>query len=309
MTDEKRLRGVRYLLTFRPFGSLPQAVRRAYLAGELHLLPFPGQPGVLGCAAVLAIAATNCPWPCRFRCCTCSRGTSSRYSLRVPQSGWMHEPHPDHPEPDPDRLPLRNTYRRTHRWARLHRHEDELAVADGEDRVAHVLFSTAADDVGLYGKPMARNAQIWTHDFRLLLDGPRADGEALGAGRRGVARGRTIRLPLSLPGDAGRAARGLLASAAGGLSRRGVSAAEVLPHAPLGYLTAYAGDRPNLARPIELWPRLLARRPHVAALYGFSAAPEHHQHHVAIHNARKVLDACGAVGRAGRCRPASPAPC
>ena len=26
---------------------------------------------------------------------------------------------------------------------------------------------------------MARNAQIWTHDFRLLLDGPRADRKAI----------------------------------------------------------------------------------------------------------------------------------
>src|SRR5262249_50224991 len=35
-------RGTRYLLTFRPFGRLPEAVRKAYLTGELHLLPFPG---------------------------------------------------------------------------------------------------------------------------------------------------------------------------------------------------------------------------------------------------------------------------
>ncbi len=32
----------KYLLTFRPFGRLPAAVRKAYLAGQLHLLPFPG---------------------------------------------------------------------------------------------------------------------------------------------------------------------------------------------------------------------------------------------------------------------------
>src|SRR5439155_10921593 len=36
------LRGVLYLLTFRPFAKLPSAVQKAYLAGELHLLPFPG---------------------------------------------------------------------------------------------------------------------------------------------------------------------------------------------------------------------------------------------------------------------------
>ncbi|HMF13624.1 MAG TPA: hypothetical protein VKE94_15000, partial [Gemmataceae bacterium] len=36
------LHGVKYLLTFRPFGGLPPAVQQAYFAGELHLLPFPG---------------------------------------------------------------------------------------------------------------------------------------------------------------------------------------------------------------------------------------------------------------------------
>ncbi|HJT78044.1 MAG TPA: hypothetical protein VJ739_12645, partial [Gemmataceae bacterium] len=36
------LRSVKYLLTFRPFARLPAPVRRAYLAGELHLLPCPG---------------------------------------------------------------------------------------------------------------------------------------------------------------------------------------------------------------------------------------------------------------------------
>ena len=45
-----------------------------------------------------------------------------------------------------------------------------------EDKLVHVLFSTIPDDLGLYGKPMARNVQLWTHDFRLLLDGPRAAG-------------------------------------------------------------------------------------------------------------------------------------
>jgi hypothetical protein len=42
-----------------------------------------------------------------------------------------------------------------------------------------VLFSAAQADVGLYYKPMARNPQVWTHDFRPLLDGPRADYHAI----------------------------------------------------------------------------------------------------------------------------------
>ncbi len=38
----RTLKGVKYLLTFRPFAYLPAPVRKAYLADELHLLPFPG---------------------------------------------------------------------------------------------------------------------------------------------------------------------------------------------------------------------------------------------------------------------------
>jgi hypothetical protein len=40
--EREPLDGVKYLLTFRPFGTLSPAIRKAYLSGKLHLLPFPG---------------------------------------------------------------------------------------------------------------------------------------------------------------------------------------------------------------------------------------------------------------------------
>ena len=311
LTDQRRLRGVRYLLTFRPFGSLSAPIRRAYLAGELHLLPFPGSLVFWGAPPYVRLR-DELPLAMQIPLLHMFPRHEQPYSVRVPQSGWMHEHHPDHPEPDPARLPLRNTYRRTHRWAKIHRHEDELGVADGEDRVAHVLFSTAPDDVGLYGKPMARNAQIWTHDFRLLLDGPRADRKALeraaAALREGGQFGYRFLFPAMQVGRHEVYWHRPLVACLGAKSR----AAEVVSPAPLGYLTAYpAGNRPNLARPIELWPRLLARREHVAALNGFSAAPEHHERHVAINNARKVLDAAQlwSLPSQNACRPVSPARC
>ena len=46
---------VKYLLTFRPFGSLPPAVRKAYLGGSLHLLPFPGSLIFWGCLPYLKL--------------------------------------------------------------------------------------------------------------------------------------------------------------------------------------------------------------------------------------------------------------
>ncbi len=188
--------------------------------------------------------------------------------IRVPQSGWMHEPRADEPSFAGPHGPLRNTFHRTHRWARIHRHEDELKagqVQDTEDRVAHVLFSSAADDIGLYGKPMARNGQVWTDKFALLLDGPQATREELSAAAKVVAGGGKFGYRFLYPamrvgeyevywhrplvawlGDDGQPQR--------------------LADAPLGYLTAYRADRPQLAKPIELWPRLLQRGAHQAAV-------------------------------------------
>ena len=40
--ERAAIQNVKYLLTFRPFGKLPAPVRKAYLAGKLCLLPFPG---------------------------------------------------------------------------------------------------------------------------------------------------------------------------------------------------------------------------------------------------------------------------
>jgi hypothetical protein len=286
----ERLGDVRYLLTFRPFGCLPAAVRRAYLAGELHLLPFPGSLLFWGVEPFLRLRG-ELPLAMQLPLLHLFPRHEDPYSLRVPQSGWMHEPHADQPLPDPEKLPLRNTYRRTHRWARLHRHEDELLVADGADRVAHVLFSTAADDLGLYGKPMARNSQVWTHDFQLLLDGPGADRRAIERAAERLRGGGLFGYRFLFPAmQVGRHAvywHRPLVACLGAQS----SAPEVLLHAPLGYLTAYAGDRPNLARPVELWPRLLARPAHLAAMYGFAAAAGHHENRVSIHKARELLNA------------------
>jgi hypothetical protein len=287
---EHRVRGVRYLLTFRPFGSLSPAIRRAYLAGQLRLLPFPGSLVFWGTQPYLRLRS-ELPLAMQIPLLHSFYRHEYPYSLRVPQSGWMHEPHPDHPEPDPNQLPLRNTYRRTHRWARIHRHEDELGVEDGEDHMAHVLFSTAPDDLGLYGKPMARNAQIWSRDFRLLLDGPRADRAAMervaDALREGGHFGYRFLFPAMHVGRHEVYWHRPLVACLGAAS----STPEVIPRAPLGYLTAYPNNRPDPSHAAELWPRLLARRPHVAALYGFSAAPGHHQHRISIYNARKLLDA------------------
>ena len=42
VNDDDTFENVKYLLSFRPFASLPEIVRQKYLAGKLALLPFPG---------------------------------------------------------------------------------------------------------------------------------------------------------------------------------------------------------------------------------------------------------------------------
>jgi len=286
---------VKYLLTFRPFQRLPEAIRRAYLAGDLRLIPFPGSlifwgaPPFVRMAEELPLAMQMPLLP------LCDRHEDPR-GLRVPQSGWMHEHRPDQPAPDPSHGVLRNLYLRTHRWQRMDRHQDALAGFQAEDRISHVLFSAAPEDIGLYGKPMARNAQIFTRDYRLLLDGPRADRAALERAAEALRGGGHFGYRFLFPAMRVGAYEVYWHRPLVGYVTSESSEPEVLPDAPTGYLTAYHADRPRLDRPIELWPRFLDREPYRRAVRGFSAAYEQRDYQAAV-NARKLLDAWHLLGQ------------
>ena len=290
------LRGVKYLLTFQPFARLPAPVQRAYQAEQLHLLPFPGSLVFWGAQPYLALER-ELPLAMQIPLLHSIERHEAPGGIRVPQSGWLHEPRPGAAAPANAHGPVRNSFQRTHRWARVHRHEDELAVTAEEDKVAHVLFSTAADDLGLYGKPMARNSQIWTHDHRLLLDGPSADREQLVRAAVRLAEGGLFGYRFVYPAmRVGRHEvywhRPLAAywSAESGQ-------AVLLDDAPLGYLTAYDARRPHLAHAIELWPRLLRRAPHLAAAQIFDVDHDHRYHRTTV-NVRKLLDTAELLGQA-----------
>ena len=285
---------VRYLLTFRPFGELPVAVQRSYLAGDLHLLPFPGSLVFWGVQAALRLQG-QLPLAMQIPLLNLFERYEGHDAIRVPQSGWLHEPHPDLPEPETHHGPLRNTYRRTHRWQRIQRHDDPLAVSGREDRVAHVLFSTAAADVGLYDKPMARNAQIWTRDSQLVLDGPRAGRAELAHAAETLREGgqfgyRFYFPPMQVGAYEVFWHRPLVAYRA-----VDSGAAKVVPCAPTGYLTAYRAERPNLAAPVELWPRILRREIQQSVLPGFALDPQHHAHRLAV-NVRKFIHTWSLLG-------------
>src|SRR5581483_7187017 len=141
----------------------------------------------------------------------------------------------------------------------LHRHEDELSVLkdnkrqEREDKMVHVLFSTEEDDLGLYGKPMGRNVQLWTRDYRLLLDGPSASRDDIRKAEKRVREGGLFGYRFQFPPlRVGRHEiywHRLLAAYLDHSQNKPV----VIPDAPLGYLTAYRVEKPDLARPVELW--------------------------------------------------------
>ena len=111
--------GIRHLLTFRPFGLLPAAVRKAYLAGELCLLArapaslaFFGVPGYRQLARELPLAGQI---PLLF-------GVPRHRmpgGVKVPQCGFLHEATEGRPHARDHAGHVRNGYKRTHRWDKI----------------------------------------------------------------------------------------------------------------------------------------------------------------------------------------------
>ena len=274
------LRGVDSLLTFTPFAQLPETVQRAYLAGDLRLLPFPGSLLVFH-AVPYRKMQTQLATAMQIPLLHMIERSEAVHSIRVPQSGWMHEPRNGRPVINAHHHgPMRNTMHRTHRWERVYRHENELEVLRSEDKVAHILFSAAEQDLGLYGKPMARNVQMWSHDYEMLLDGPNASRDQLQAAANALADGglfgyRFLYPPMRVGEHEVYWHRPLIAW------RSAEGEAEVLPDAPLGYLRS-AG--------VCLAPRLLTRPEHLAVIETLHHNPQ------ARGSARKVLQAAEAIG-------------
>jgi hypothetical protein len=152
-----------------------------------------------------------------------------------------------------------------------------------------VLFSTDPDIVGLYGKPMARNSQIRTDQYRLLLDGPLASREELRRAARAIREGGRFGYRIYYPpmrvGKYEVFWHLPLVSYLDPETRK----PKLLDDAPLGYLTAYDADEPDLSKPVELWPELRRRPEFIASVWGYKKAYGHHDHQIAL-NAFKLVN-------------------
>ncbi len=280
----RSLEGVQYLLTFRPFERLPAEVQEAYLAGRLHLWPFPGSlvfwyvPGICKLQKQLPFAAQV---PLLFLFSRRNLGEG----LRVPQSGRHNEKVAALPGDAPHSV--RSSVPRTHRWQKVRRHEEEVNAEVRFDPLARALFSSHPDDIELYNKPMARQVQLWTADFRLVLDGLRARRPSIERAAKRLARGGHFGYRFVWPAMRVGAwqvywQRPVCAFADG-------EQPVILSHAPTGYLTAYHARKPNLARPVELWPRFLDRPAQRAAVELFRHESEPRRGHT-TENVRVLLD-------------------
>jgi hypothetical protein len=298
--EKASLRGVRYLLTFRPFARLPMPVQKAYLSGALHLLPFPGSLIFFGHRGYRKLAR-ELPLAMQIPLLRLFPGNhAAPMGIRILQSGWLDEPHP-HGAAAPmthTHGPVVSHVKRTHRWNRTRRDEKETDVIEYEDRVTDVLFSTNPEHLGLYGKPMARNAQIWTHDHHLLLNGPVHGRARIDEATRALAAGghfgyRFFFPPMRVGHYEVYWHRPLIA-----FFPPDAVEPTVLPDGPLGYLTAYAraGESLLTNAPVELWPRLDRREPHRDAVELFEREPPGHRRYTTTYNIRKLLEAYELLG-------------
>jgi hypothetical protein len=268
---------IRYLLTFEAFSRLPAGAKEGYLSGKIALLPFPGSLVFWGQESYIRLQK-QLPLAMQIPLLRLVARHGAPGGIRVPQSGWFHEPGSKQKPSEVRQELLINTYRRTSRWDRVHRHEDDVTLSVLEDRVGRVLFSTAPDVLGLYDKPMARNSQIWTEDSRLLLDGPRATPDNIAEAAREIGEGGHFRYRFEFPAmRVGRHEvywhRPLVA-----YWSPEKNAIEVIPDALHGCMTACLADSLDPGNPVFLWPRLLRREAYVAALQCFEHLSEHYAH-------------------------------
>jgi hypothetical protein len=284
LEEKAPLDAVRALVTHLPFAQLPERVRQAYLTQKLLLAPSPaGQ--VFFAHPRYAELSRTLPHAMQIPLLHLFPRVQGGYAIRIPQSGWLDEHEAGH-EGYAGGHRIVSSIVRTHRWEKVERDQGVGGDMSYADHVTTALFSTDPDDVGLYGKPMARNAQIWSEGYGLILDGPRADKAQLQRAAHTLREGGRFGYRLFYPPMRG-GVRELFwhLPLVARLRPESRHVTRMVEDAPLGYVTAELSG----AKPVRLMPRLLARPLHTAAATLFPRDPGHARNTTA-HNVRKVLD-------------------
>ncbi len=294
VNDKADFTSVRYLVSFRPFSDLPLVVKELYLSGNLNLIPFPGslvfwgmknynklseEFPLAGQLPVLHLVSRN-------------RGLSG---LRVTQSGWFHEPHLQGIKHEMDEELINNHYHRTNRWQKIHRYQDELNEISDNIKIARALFSTDPEAMGLYDKPLARNSHIWTHDFKILLDGPNSDHSKIKEIEKIILKGGLFGYRFFYPPmRTGNYHVFWHRPLVGYLSNDNNIVID--PEALSGYISGYHVQDRKMSEPVELWPRFRRRPIYLLALHGFNTANDHYANQTSK-NILALFDSWNKQGR------------
>src|SRR5512133_1012510 len=123
--DDPSIVKVKYLLTFMPFKMMSETLKKRYITGSLHLLPFPGSLVFWGMSGYLRLIHEH-PLMAQIPLHNLVARNRGIGGLRVTQCGWLHEPHPDTRNVKINENLIQNSYHRTNRWQRVQRYQDEL---------------------------------------------------------------------------------------------------------------------------------------------------------------------------------------
>ena len=278
----------KYLLTFRPFTALPIAAKDLYFSGKLSLLPFPGSLVFWGMPGYKKLKE-KFPLGGQIPLLNLVGRSRGIGGLRVNPSGWFLEPGPGAEYAFNPRL-LHEEFHRTHRWQRLHRYQDELNEAGSKASVVKVLFSTEPDAIGLYDKPMARNSQIWTSKYELLLDGPHAERREILKAEKTIIEGGLFGYRFFYPpmrvGDHEIYLHRTLTAWLDPRSDRPQVRADRLK----GYITGYHMSDREMVNPVEMVPFPMKRESYISAIRDFHNESDHYLHQTSL-NIISLLEA------------------
>ena len=295
LKEDDPIDDVNYILTFRPFGKLPAAIKAKYLIGKLALFPFPGSMVHMGIPEYINLQKTiyNAIQISMLRLVNRHEQNTG---IRIPQSGWLHQPKTLGEKAEILEEFIVNNYVRTNRWNKFHRNEDALLKSNEISPVIQTLFSTTSESLDLYNKPMARNCQLLTENFELLLNGPKADRLQIGNAALRLLLGGLFRYRFYFPPmQVGKHEifwqRPLVACLSKDKQELKIDSDLIT-----GYMTGYETDRPDPGKPVELWPKILRREINLSMLNNFLPHHDHYQHQTSL-NLMALMDTLALTGK------------
>ena len=273
------IEGIRTVVTFQAFSSLPERVRTAYLERRINLVPSPGSL-IFSHHPHYAQLARSLPTPPRFHCSTSSRGsrgatasafpslagsTSARWGITDSRAATGSSP----ASPGATAGSGSSATISTRRSPKPSKPCRGGALLDESRRPWPVRQAHGSKRASLDRRlPVAHR---WS-----------PGGESRpGSGGASGERRRALRIPHVLPGDARGAPRAVLAPAPHRPAPTGGASCDPLPRGRSSGLCERRSCAGLQARALRLVPRLLSRPGHMEAATLFPGSPAIEKHHVA----------------------------